>query len=181
MEKEVNSILGYSRRLFLWALMFTNFAAYSEVKHYVAQIPGEYVGKEKQQFHMGIISVQGKLITDVRALNESELTQLSEIKNAVHLKRGESYLAMYPGLIDLHNHPKQSLLPLWDHAHGQFANRHEWRDWSVYSHSLGGNMNPWSGNGTVEKVAAFRWSELQAVVLGTTLMQGAFLHKKFFH
>ena len=40
---------------------------------------------------------------------------------------------MYPGLIDLHNHPKQSLLPLWGHAHGQFANRHEWRDWSVYS------------------------------------------------
>lgn len=150
-------------------ISLSSMIASAKEQIFIGKIPGEYLSKSKNRFYLGALKVEGKIITDVTYLNSNDLKNFDD---AIHLKVNGEYAAIYPGLIDLHNHPKQCLLPLWDHAHGQFGNRHEWRDWSVYSHSLGGNMNPWSGNGKVEVAAAFRWSELQATVLGTTLMQG---------
>ena len=156
-------------KIFLLLLVSYFTCAQANSTKYVGKIPGQYLSLDKNKFYLGSITVNANIITNINTIKRADLENL---KNAIHLKTGDDYQAMYPGLIDLHNHPKQSLLPLWGHAHGQFGNRHEWRAWSVYSHSLGGNMNPWSGNGKVEVCAAFRWSELQAVVLGTTLMQG---------
>ena len=49
--------------------------------------------------------------------------------------------------------------PLWGKAKGQFANRHEWRDWSQYTKDVSGNMNPWSGDEyMLSHCAAFRWA-----------------------
>ncbi len=79
---------------------------------------------------------------------------------------------IYPGLIDLHNHTKQNNLAIWKEAHGQFANRFEWRAWGNYKKAVSNNMNPWIGYGTPISCAAFRWSELQAMVVGTTYLQG---------
>jgi len=138
-------------------------------KSFIGKVPGMYLGLNKNSFYLAKISINGAVLSKVERIS-TEVAKRD--KSSTHLKVGEKYVGLYPGLIDLHNHPKQCLLPLWDHAHGQFGNRHEWRDWSVYSHSLGGNMNPWSGKGRVEACAAFRWSELQALVQGTTLMQG---------
>ena len=149
--------------------LICSLSSFGKETIFIARVPGEYIGKTKTKFYLSAIIVENDLIKKVTEVSVDEITSY---KDAIHLKVSGHYAGIYPGLIDLHNHPKQSLLPLWEHAHGQFGNRHEWRGWSVYSHSLGGNMNPWSGNGKVEVCAAFRWAELQAAVLGTTLMQG---------
>ena len=140
----------------------------------IGQIPGEYLGLDKNKFFLGSVTIENDLIKKIEKLDNEEDLKLftKRADKIIHLKDGEEYGAIYPGLIDLHNHPKQNVLPLWNLARGQFANRHEWRDWSKYSHSLGGNMNPWVNNGKIETCAAFRWAELQAMVQGTTLMQG---------
>lgn len=159
--------------LFLGVFSDVSIAA-EKTQTFIGKIPGEYINKSKTQFYLGKVVVQGQLITEVSEISTSEIESILEEKSTdvFLLKENGQYLAIYPGLINLHNHPKQNVLPLWGEAKGQFANRHEWRDWSVYSHSLGGNMNPWVNNGKVETCAAFRWSELQAAAYGTTLMQG---------
>lgn len=85
--------------------------------------------------------------------------------------RGAPFDVIYPGMINLHNHTKQNSLPVWGDAKGQFANRFEWRDWGKYKKAVSFNMNPWIDH-PVTTCAAFRWSELQAMVLGTTYLQG---------
>ena len=66
----------------------------------------------------------------------------------------------------------QNNIDVWDLAEGQFQNRFEWRAWSKYKNSVSGNMNPWIRYGKPMNCAAFRWSELQAMVVGTTYLQG---------
>lgn len=151
-----------------FVLSFSCLTMAKETK-FIGKVPGEYHSKDKNKFYLSIITINDDVITSLDEINPE---QIKDFNDAIQVQVNGNFAAIYPGLIDLHNHPKQNLLPLWDHARGQFGNRHEWRAWPVYSHSLGGNMNPWSGNGTVEVCAAFRWSELQATVLGTTLMQG---------
>ncbi|MCB0404659.1 MAG: amidohydrolase family protein, partial [Bdellovibrionales bacterium] len=67
-----------------------------------------------------------------------------------------------------------------DAAKGQCSNRFEWRKKVAnYQQVQSDNMNPWSAKAEAQ-VAAYRWSELQAMVLGTAYLQGHMLnHKKF--
>ncbi len=143
----------------------------------VGKIPGEYVGRERSEAHFGFVAMEGRLVKAVRALEFSELSNsLAEFPEArvVYLNRGEngSYDIIYPGLINLHNHTKQNVLPVWGLARGQFENRFEWRPWGDYKKSVSGNMNPWIGFGSPLTCAAFRWSELMAITQGTTYLQG---------
>lgn len=78
---------------------------------------------------------------------------------------------IFPGLIDLHNHLKYNVLPLWDEAKGQFQNRFEWRGLSKYKEAVGGNMR--EINADPEAVcAAVRWAEIKALTGGATAVQG---------
>lgn len=42
---------------------------------------------------------------------------------------------IFPGFIDLHNHPSFNVLPRWTPPH-KFPNRYAWRDWNVYQQQL---------------------------------------------
>lgn len=141
----------------------------------IGQIPGQYLNLDKSQTYLGKVEIKNRLITEVKQIAESDIPiekSRALDRQVVVLKNGQSYDVIYPGLIDLHNHTKQNNLPVWSLAQGQFENRFEWRGWGDYTKSVSQNMNPWIGFGKPIECAAFRWSELQAMVLGTTYLQG---------
>ncbi len=162
---EVMNLLTIMKALFL---IVCSFSAQSETL--VGMVPGIYLGKNKNKFYLSSLEINADgVISEVKSLNGDNIPD-----NSTKLKNPNGdWLGIYPGLIDLHGHPKQNVLPLWGHAHGQFGNRHEWREWSQYQKDVSGNMNPWSGDFyMLAHCSAFRWAELQAMVLGTVYNQG---------
>lgn len=130
-------------------------------------VPGEYLKKDKNSYFKAAITIKNQTITKIEEMNSAPL-------NSIELKRPGSsdYDVIYPGLFNLHNHTKQNVLGVWKNAKGQFQNRFEWRGWNNYKDSVSGNMNPWITLGSPVACASFRYSELQAMALGTTYLQG---------
>lgn len=141
----------------------------------IGYVPGEYLGKDKNSYALASVEVQNRLITKITELKEAEVAAAAKPisgKQILVLKSSSDYDVIYPGFIDLHNHTKQNNLPVWGQAKGQFENRFEWRGWGDYTKSVSQNMNPWIGFGKPIECAAFRWSELKTMILGTTYLQG---------
>lgn len=145
----------------------------------VGNIPGAYLNKDKSKFFLGyveiadnrIISAMGPVAADrVNAF----VAEQRKTKKVISLQQpdSKSFDAIYPGLLNLHNHTKQNVLPTWPSAKGQFQNRFEWRDWGNYKKSVSQNMNPWIGYGVAMNCAAFRWSNLQNMINGAIFLQG---------
>jgi len=149
------------------------------------KVPGRYLGKTGTAGKKGYLSkvvIKDGVIKKVSeaslASARSEATRLNI--PFLQLKSGSGYDIIYPGLIDLHNHNNQNVMPTWEGAKGRFANRFEWRqrdNWG-YKQGVKLNMNPWYGglstNIGFQKIGACataRWSALQSLVLGTTLQQ----------
>ncbi len=76
---------------------------------------------------------------------------------------------VFPGLMDMHNHIKYNVLPMWRGGQAQYKNRFEWRGYNRYKQEVTGMMHGFNANGVC---AAARWGELRALVGGTTSMQG---------
>lgn len=155
----------------------------------VGLIPGQYLNKTKSRFYLGYVEINNRVIQKVAELKEADVSAFVEAekvsKTVVILRASEisavtpaptpetaPYDAIYPGLLNLHNHTKQNVLPTWSAAKGQFQNRFEWREWINYKKSVSKNMNPWIGYGPAMNCAAFRWSHLQNMINGTTYLQG---------
>ncbi len=141
----------------------------------IGNVPGQYVGKDKNSYSLAVVEIKDRVIVSIKALTEAEVAAASKPvagKQIIVLKNGANYDVMYPGFIDLHNHTKQNNLPVWGQAKGQFENRFEWRGWGDYTKSVSQNMNPWIGYGKPIECAAFRWSELKTMIIGTTYLQG---------
>lgn len=145
----------------------------------IGNIPGAYLNKDKSKFFLGFIEISSKrVITAMGALSADDVKNFTaeqkKEKTVITLLQPNSntYDAIYPGLLNLHNHTKQNVLPTWPAAKGQFQNRFEWRDWGNYKKSVSQNMNPWIGYGVAMNCAAFRWSNLQNMINGTTFLQG---------
>lgn len=140
----------------------------------VGLVPNVYYGKEDPNSTLSKVEIVNGVITsfspvaDVSTIAQTPTTKVLILKED---STAEKYSVIYPGLINLHNHTKQNMLPLWSQANGQFDNRFEWREWQSYKDAVSGNMNPWSSI-SFAACAAFRWSELQAMVLGTVYLQG---------
>jgi cytosine/adenosine deaminase-related metal-dependent hydrolase len=144
----------------------------------IGQIPGRYIEKsDAHKYVLGYVQIKDRVIQKLGALKDSEIAAF-EKKNSteqvIRLKRAgsEQFDVIYPGLINLHNHTKQNNLPIWGEAEGQFANRFEWRDWPNYKYTVSGNMNPWVDYARAVECATYRWSEMHAMTLGTTYLQG---------
>lgn len=159
---------------FIFAIL-TVFAvsAQAETLTLIGLVPGKYVSaKLKDKYQLVALVTEDRIIKSIKKVTAKEIAKLELNPNTVVLKNGKTYDVIYPGLINLHNHTKQNNLSVWGLAHGQFSNRFEWRDWGLYTSSVSANMNPWINYGSAMTCAAFRWSELQAMVLGTTYLQG---------
>ena len=77
---------------------------------------------------------------------------------------------IFPGFIDLHNHPSFNVLPRWTPPH-KFPNRYAWRDWNVYQQQLESK-----GRALQSDPANFcdidEYAEVKALIGGTTSMIG---------
>jgi hypothetical protein len=149
----------------------------------IGNIPGAYLGKDKTKFFLGYVEISpARVITAVSALTspaaaEKFANEQKSSKTVISLvKPGRSaagdFDAIYPALLNLHNHTKQNVLPTWPQAQGQFQNRFEWRAWGIYKKSVSKNMNPWISYGPALNCAAFRWSNLQNMINGAVYLQG---------
>ncbi len=143
----------------------------------IGNVPSRYLeagdGAAAAKQALASITIEGGVIRAIKRLTSEEAEALAAEPGALPLRvtEGGPYDVIYPGMINLHNHTKQNVLPVWGEAKGQFANRFEWRDWDNYTKAVSYNMNPWIDT-LITTCAAFRWSELQAMVLGTTYLQG---------
>lgn len=76
---------------------------------------------------------------------------------------------IFPGLMDMHNHVKYGVLPLWSLGKSQFLNRFEWRDkFAPYKDAVSYNMKAYKG----AECAAVRWAEIKALAGGAVSIQG---------
>lgn len=154
------------------------FAQASNSLVLIGQMPGRYFkGVDAHAYVLGYVEMKDRVIQKLAPIKESEIAAFEKAnagKQILKLKRAgqAQYDVIYPGLINLHNHTKQNNISVWGDAQGQFANRFEWRDWPNYKYSVSGNMNPWVDYARAIECATFRWSELSAMVLGTTYLQG---------
>ena len=77
---------------------------------------------------------------------------------------------IFPGFVDLHNHPSFNVFPRWTPPH-KFPNRYAWRDWHVYQEQLESK-----GYALAADPTAFcdvdEYVEIKALIGGTTSMIG---------
>ncbi|MCB0378515.1 MAG: amidohydrolase family protein [Bdellovibrionales bacterium] len=159
--------------------LFVSFQqAYATDFILVGKVPGQYLGKSKEKSYLASISIAGKVIEKIETLSLAQLRKLESEGPAgaklilLQSAQGQSFDTIYPGLIDLHNHAKQNMLPVWAGAKGQFSNRYEWRSYVPYKEAVSSNTNPWLQAEKALSCAAYRWNELQSLTLGTTYLQG---------
>ncbi|MCB0405813.1 MAG: hypothetical protein KDD51_13605, partial [Bdellovibrionales bacterium] len=94
-------------------------AALAKPIAFIGKIPGEYLEKDADSTHLGYVLVDDRLIQRIEAVadaDDAEKTLKKEGADVVVLKAkgARSYDVIYPGLIDLHGHNKQNMLPTWD-------------------------------------------------------------------
>ena len=77
---------------------------------------------------------------------------------------------IFPGFIDLHNHPTFNVLPRWTPPL-KFRNRYVWRDWEVYKHDLEDKAYQLFDNGEND-CDIDEFAEVKALIGGTTSMIG---------
>ena len=77
---------------------------------------------------------------------------------------------IFPGFIDLHNHPSFNILPRWTPPR-KFPNRYAWRDWQVYREQLEDKAHA-----VMADPATFcdidEYAEVKALIGGTTSIIG---------
>ena len=77
---------------------------------------------------------------------------------------------VFPGFIDLHNHPSFNIFPRWNPPH-KFPNRYAWRDWFVYQEQLEGKAHGLLGDpGNFCDIDEY--VEVKALIGGTTSIIG---------
>jgi 5-methylthioadenosine/S-adenosylhomocysteine deaminase len=77
---------------------------------------------------------------------------------------------IFPGFIDLHNHPSFNVFPRWTPPH-KFANRYAWRDWAVYQEQLEGKARKLQSD-PANFCDIDEYVEVKALIGGTTSIIG---------
>ena len=77
---------------------------------------------------------------------------------------------IFPGFIDLHDHPSFNVFPRWTPPH-KFPNRYAWREWDVYKHELEDRGHELFHDGKYF-CDIDEYVEVKALIGGTTSMIG---------
>jgi cytosine/adenosine deaminase-related metal-dependent hydrolase len=90
-----------------------------------------------------------------------------EVAGAQELKTND---LIFPGFIDLHNHPSFNVFPRWTPPH-TFPNRYAWRDWQVYQQQIETKGYALSGD-KANFCDIDEYVEVKALIGGTTSLIG---------
>jgi 5-methylthioadenosine/S-adenosylhomocysteine deaminase len=86
---------------------------------------------------------------------------------------------IYPGLIDLHNHPEYAVFPLWI-VPDRYRDRYQWRGRKAYKAAVAEPYKMLSARVYLDLQAELgKYAELKALVGGTTAIQGMDEHKAY--
>lgn len=131
------------------------------------------------------IIISGSVVTPEKVLNKGwvviknkKISAVSETlpkeENAVWVDTND---IIFPGFIDLHNHPMYAMFELWD-AKRLFDNRYEWRSLDKYKQEIATPARAIQDDpqGYCD-IAEF--AEVQAITGGTTTFSGMFLLRSF--
>jgi len=131
------------------------------------------------------IVISGTVVTPQRVLNkgwvvikQKKISAVSETlpkeENAIWVDTND---IIFPGFIDLHNHPMYAMFELWD-AKRLFNNRYEWRSLDKYKQEISAPARAIQDDqqGFCD-IAEF--AEVQALTGGTTTFSGTFLLRSF--
>jgi len=83
---------------------------------------------------------------------------------------------IYPGLLDVHNHPHYNVIPIWDHGTDGWDNRYQWRTETAYKNAITkveNGVNDGGSDGCGLMVESMKHAEVKSIVGGTTVIQGA--------
>jgi 5-methylthioadenosine/S-adenosylhomocysteine deaminase len=83
---------------------------------------------------------------------------------------------IYPGLIDVHNHPHYNAIPIWDHGTDGWDNRYQWRTETAYKNAITkveNGLNDGGSDGCSLMAESMKHAEVKSIVGGTTVIQGA--------
>jgi 5-methylthioadenosine/S-adenosylhomocysteine deaminase len=95
------------------------------------------------------------------------LTTRPDVADALSVETSDF---IFPGFIDLHDHPSFNIFPRWTPPH-KFPNRYAWRAWDVYKHDLEDRANVLFAGG--ESFCDIdEYVEVKAMIGGTTSMIG---------
>jgi len=131
------------------------------------------------------IVISGSVVTPDRVLNkgwvvikQEKISAVSETlpneENAIWIDTND---IIFPGFVDLHNHPMYAMFELWD-AGKLFNNRYEWRSLEKYKQEISTPARSIQDDpqGYCD-IAQF--AEVQAITGGTTTFSGTFLLRSF--
>jgi len=131
------------------------------------------------------IVISGSVVTPEKVLNKGwvvikhkKISAVSETlpteENAIWVDTND---IIFPGFIDLHNHPMYAMFNLWD-AGRLFNNRYEWRSLEKYKQEISTPArNIQDDPQSFCDIAEF--AEVQALTGGTTTFSGMFLLRSF--
>ena len=131
------------------------------------------------------IVISGHVVTPDRVLNKGwvvikhkKISAVSETvpneDNAIWVDTDD---IIFPGFVDLHNHPMYAMFELWD-AKQLFNNRYEWRTLEKYKQEISTPARSLQDDprGFCDIV---EFAEVQALTGGTTTFSGTFLLRSF--
>src|SRR6185436_17607134 len=131
------------------------------------------------------IVISGSVVTPEKVLNKGwvvikhkKISAVSETlpkeENAIWIDTND---IIFPGFVDLHNHPMYAMFELWD-AKQFFNNRYEWRSLEKYKQDISAPARAIQDDpqGYCD-IAEF--AEVQAITGGTTTFSGTFLLRSF--
>jgi len=126
-------------------------------------VGGNLVTPDRVIPHGWLDIVKGRIV-HVERQRPEELAKLSTTQVL------ETNDFIFPGFIDLHNHPTFNVFPRWTPPH-KFPNRYAWRDWHVYQEQL-----ERKGYALAADPTAFcdidEYVEIKALIGGTTSIIG---------
>ena len=131
------------------------------------------------------IVISGSVVTPEKVLNKGWVVikhkKISAVSDTLPKEEDAIWVdtndIIFPGFIDLHNHPMYAMFELWD-AKQLFNNRYEWRSLEKYKQEISTPArNIQDDPQGYCDIAEF--AEVQAITGGTTTFSGTFLLRSF--
>jgi 5-methylthioadenosine/S-adenosylhomocysteine deaminase len=120
----------------------------------------------------GTIVTPGKVISQGWiVIRQGRIESIAEKPPAVTQPIVETGGIIFPGFIDLHNHPMYDVFPRW-HAPITFKNRYEWRDLAEYDKLIGTPGSQLQKKDDQTFCDLDEYSEVKALIGGTTSIAG---------
>jgi 5-methylthioadenosine/S-adenosylhomocysteine deaminase len=145
--------------------IFVSILSYGCVLQAAGPTPGRFL------IRGNVVTSQGVIANGWLDIENGHIVQiLTEKPDNADVPALETDDFIFPGFIDLHDHPTFNVFPRWTPPH-KFPNRYAWRAWDVYRRDLENRANALTRGGD-SFCDIDEYVEVKALIGGTTSMIG---------